>query len=129
MLGMPLLCAALLSLQIQMPGVKVTLTQPAAPAVKVLAALSKASGETLQCSTQTAPDILVLQLKDVPLAEAMKRIADADDASWEREGSVWRLVRTDADRRAERERHIAKSEDLIAQALQTEIANLEAKPF
>src|SRR5690348_16065263 len=74
----------------QDPSAKVTYSTVAAPADRVLQEISKLSGANLKASPQTAHEILVLNVKDVPLADLMKRIAAVTSGEWpEKSGVTW----------------------------------------
>ncbi len=97
---------------------KITLAIQATSMAKALEQLSEASHSSLFTSVQTASDVITLRFKEVPLSEAMKRIADADDASWRQEGEVFRLIRTTDQVRAEKRAAYLKEVETIRKAIQ-----------
>ena len=82
---------------------KVTLTVQATDATHALQQLSDAGKVKLLTTPQTANETLTFRFKDVPISEAMKRIADAVDGTWRSEGETYLLIRTADQQRAERE--------------------------
>lgn len=65
--------------------------------------LSRRSGTPLTVGTKLGKEILIVAINDVPLLDAMNRIAWATFGIWEKSGGGYRLVRdTDAERAAER---------------------------
>jgi hypothetical protein len=77
------------------PDVPVTYTTKAALMPRVLDDISKASGVRLEASAKVASDVLIVNVKSVPVTELMKQIADVDHAQWETTKVGFRLVRTD----------------------------------
>ncbi len=75
-------------------GKLVTLEMRAKPFSRPLPELSKAIGTTLLDSPQTAKDVLLIKVKDVPAAELLDHIASTLNATWKQEGASLRLVRT-----------------------------------
>jgi len=73
---------------------KITLTVQASYAGVALQELGAAGHVQLLTSPQTARDVICFQLKDVPLSEAMARIAGAVDGTWKQVGQSYRLIRT-----------------------------------
>ena len=88
----------------------VSLTAPAAGTASVLAELSRQAGVPLLCTTQFRNDVLVLRLKDVPLKDAMDKIAETVYGDWQPEGNGFRLVRTS--QQSARERAKIEADDL-----------------
>lgn len=77
------------------------MTMPAAPAAAAMKQLGAVAHVQLLTSPQTAKDVVCFKFKDVPLSDAMLRIADAIDGSWKQEGHAYRLIRTSAQQNAE----------------------------
>ncbi len=73
----------------------------AGSADRILKDIGVAAGISLRATPTTARDILLISVKDVPLSVLMKRIADADNATWESEGDGFRLNRTTLQQRAD----------------------------
>jgi len=105
-----------------------TLTVPAMPASKALEQLGATAHLTLTTSPQTAEDILTFRLTDVPAQEAMRRIADVDDATWKQEGETFRLIRTDKQARFEREREFNERVSKYVTAIKGRIQRLGEMP-
>ena len=84
---------------------KFSFKAPAARAKSLVGSLGKAAGVSLSTSGNVGEDVLVLNLTDVTVAEAMKRIAETLHAEWQKDGEGYVLSRgsiLDAqDRRAE----------------------------
>lgn len=74
----------------------VTYTQPAATVERALAGLSQRAPTKLTVAGPIAKDIVVLRFVDVPLKDAMAKIAEATTAEWRLEKGGYRLERTDA---------------------------------
>lgn len=72
----------------------ISFTSKAASVSNTLAALSAASKTPMMAGTDVAKDTLMLRLVDVPLGEAMKKIAEAEIATWELKSGKWILHRT-----------------------------------
>lgn len=70
---------------------KVTFHMAAAPMARVLEALSQTTKVPMAASKKTAPDVMVIDVKDVSLKDLMDRIALADTAEWIFENGTYRL--------------------------------------
>ncbi len=106
---------------------KVTFEARAASADRVLEALSEACGTRLTCSTAVAKEVLAVKVREAPLSELMDRIATAASAVWRREGSSYRLIRTQEIEKREREAHFQARLEAIRkaqEALRERIAKL-----
>ncbi len=88
------LSSALAGTHRQQADPKVTLTIPAMRASKALKLLGSYVHATYETSPQTANEIIVMRLTDVPLSEVLRRIALAVDGTWKQEQDVVRLIRT-----------------------------------
>jgi hypothetical protein len=104
--ALPLVVFVILSrpLPAQTPANKVTYQNPGVSAGKLLKDLSAQTGQSLLTSPVTDGEVLAIRLSDVPLREAMEKIAWAVGGSWKQEGDAFRLVRTSEDVRAEQAR-------------------------
>lgn len=91
---LPLLCALAIRSQETALSRHITFTAPADSVERVLANLSKATGMTFSVTGPIKKDIIVLRLVDVPLSEAMSKIADVTTAEWQTTGGSYQLVRT-----------------------------------
>ncbi len=98
----------------------VTFKTVAAPAEVALAGLSKASGLELKAGGIMKREILLMRLQDVPLRDAMVRLAHACAGSWGREGDVYFLTRTQADQA----KFAALEHATFLAAMKTEMAKL-----
>ena len=87
----------------QQPDPKVTLTVQATSVKRALDLLGASAHVQLLTSPQTANDIVTFRFVNVPLSEAMARIADVDNAEWKKEKGTLRLVRSDKLKHAETE--------------------------
>ena len=72
---------------------KFSFKAPAARAKSLFTGLSKASGVALSTAGAVGEDVLVLNLSDVTVAEAMRRIAETLHAEWQKEGEGYVLSR------------------------------------
>jgi hypothetical protein len=111
-------------------GKKITFTHVAAPAKTVLDALSAEAGVTLLTSPVIATETLVIDVRDVTLADLMKRLSDALNADWREERGGIRLVRSPARQKAEQDAELAKRLSEMSKALEKQ-RTLEKgmKPF
>lgn len=75
---------------------KVTFRAPAAPAKNLFPELSKAAGVTFTTSPQTADEVLLVDVKEVPFEDLMKQIAKVAAAEWRPESDGYRLIRSQA---------------------------------
>jgi hypothetical protein len=92
---------------------KITLTVQATTAAKALQQLSSSAQIVLTTSPQTAKDVITFKFKDVPLSDAMKKIADVVDGTWKPEGASFRLIRTSDQLRAERAAELAQDTEQL----------------
>jgi hypothetical protein len=83
---------------------KVTFSQVAAPASRLLPALGEAAGVPLRATMTTGKDVLLISVKDVPLGVLMQKIADTENAVWEKENDGFRLNRDGAHERDDENR-------------------------
>ncbi|MDR3689813.1 MAG: hypothetical protein P4L46_10575 [Fimbriimonas sp.] len=79
----------------------VTITIQASAVSKALKQLGALIGTPLSPSRRLSDEIISMRFQDVPVADAMKRVADVLDATWQKEGSGYRLVRTPEQDKAE----------------------------
>lgn len=96
----------------------VSATVPAAPAPRAIAELSKQVGFPLSAMPSVKNDVIVIQVQKVRLQDLMDKIAATAHAGWEKDENGYRLVRTDAMRRAERESEWAKDAELFRKPLE-----------
>lgn len=73
---------------------KVTLRSPAKSAKALLAELSQSTGVAMTTAPQTAGEILLLSVTNVPLKDLMNKIAEAAGAEWQQDSAGWRLIRS-----------------------------------
>ncbi len=107
----------------------VTFSATAAPADRLLKALGEKAGVPLRATPNTAKDVLLISVKDVPLNVVMDRIAKAENASWEPENDGFRLIRSTTQQRADEDRDRAALAARYASGLQkvvTEANGLKA---
>ena len=120
MVNLLLLALPLLGGPIQEPNLqtKVTLKLNATRAKPALEELSKAAGFPLMSAQVLDNEVLVINVADAPIGELMKRIANVTASQWEREGTGYRLVRSEIKMReeelAERNAEIAEIRKTIA---------------
>lgn len=109
---------------------KFSFKAPAAPAKRIFEELSKATGTPMVASGSVAEDVLVLNLSDVTVADAMAKIATVLHAEWRKEGSGWVLYRGSnleaADRRVEAANRVAEFRANLNRTLE---AQKKAGPF
>lgn len=74
------------------------------PAKEVLDSIEKMTGRELRASLQTQDDLLVIQVKKVPVSRLLDEIAWSVSGSWQREGNALVLTRTGSDSNVARQR-------------------------
>lgn len=109
---------------------KVTFSAKAGSAKQVLEGLSKQTGVTFATSPQTADEVLLVDVKDVPLTDLMKQLAKAAAAEWQSEGEGFRLVRSQAlHNQQEREYYDARAANVRKEQEALLKAYQETKPI
>ena len=108
-------------------SVRVTFSTVATSAQEAVDALANASGAPLKASQTVRPSILLLRFNDVPLPEAMKRIAEACGGSWIADSGAYYLTRTDADERKVAARRAAELRAITKGALAEFVAAARAQ--
>ncbi|MCB8933080.1 MAG: hypothetical protein M9921_00520 [Fimbriimonadaceae bacterium] len=126
-LGIALFAACVFA-QAQDLNQKVTYTGPAAPTKVLLEQLGKQTGLLLGTSPQTAGEVLVVHATDVPLADLLKRIAEATGAEWKEETGGYRLVRPEIVARDQLRAEIAERAKGVEAAVRRMVAPLEKAP-
>jgi len=96
---------------------KVTLTVQGTSVKNALNLLGSAAHVSLLTSPQTANEILTFRFVDVPLSEAMRRIADIEFAEWKQDGEAMRLVRSAKLQRGEQEWETNRQVQAFAKAI------------
>lgn len=91
----------------------VTFTHPCARADVVLAALGKELGQTLEPSGSVVNDFFLVSFADVPVTEALEKIATTLNATWEDRDGKKLLSRTKAQELAEQREVTAADAKLI----------------
>lgn len=110
------------------PDVQVTFSTPAAPLSRLLPALGQIAGVSLAASLNTANDVMILRLDKAPLPEVMKRLAEVDHASWEKDGETLRLNRTPGQERADETADFQDQVKLFQKAIDKREATLAKMP-
>lgn len=72
------------------PGL-VAFSAPGEPALRLIPELGKAVGLRMEASPAMAREVLLVRVKDAPLADLLKRIAEATGGEWEHKDGVYRL--------------------------------------
>ncbi len=72
----------------------VTFTMRAVPLEKAVAEIARQSGANLTVDPPIAKELVILRLKDAPLADVKKRLAQTVDAEWTTQGPKEVLTRT-----------------------------------
>ena len=107
---------------------KITLTLPAMSVTSALQALGQTAHISLASSVQTGNDVIVIKLTDVPLSDAMRKIAETLDATWKQEGELYRLVRTADQQRAERNQEYQDQVNKIKKSIKRRADELAKAP-
>ena len=107
---------------------KVTLILPATSVEKALRSLSNATQVPLAASPQTANDIITLRYKDVPLSQAMERLAEAVDGTWKQEKGILRLIRTSEQQKSEETKEFQQDVLHIRKSIQKRIDAEKSQP-
>jgi hypothetical protein len=89
---------------------KITLHTEIHTVPQVLLQLSEASGIQFVEADSVRSDVLLVQVRDVPLRDLMDRIAWTLNATWQQEGQQWKLTRTAAQAKAEWDEEYARRE-------------------
>ncbi len=76
-------------------GASVSFTMRAAPLEKAVAEIARQSGANLAVDAPIAKELVILRLKDVPLADVKKRLAETVDAVWTTQGANEVLTRSE----------------------------------
>ena len=91
----------------------------------LVAELATKSSTPLLISNQLAQEVIFMRLKDVTLADAMSKLAEAVGGEWVREGSNFRLIRTPSGAREESEVEIAARAQIFQKAIREMVADVE----
>ncbi len=89
-----LLLAALLPISAPPADAHVTFTMRAAPLEKAVAEIARQSGANLTVDPPIAKEFVILRLKDAPIADVKKRLAETVGAEWTTQGPKEVLTRT-----------------------------------
>lgn len=100
------------------PDVKVTYTTVAVTPRQALAEISAKTGVQLQSTPTMDREVLVLRLKDAPLGDAMRKIAQATAGAWEKKGEIYYLIADMTKRQQEAATAQQKYAEGIAKRLQ-----------
>ncbi|HTQ09802.1 MAG TPA: hypothetical protein VMI31_07000, partial [Fimbriimonadaceae bacterium] len=103
--------------------VKVSLTNPGAPAPEVVEQLGKAAHARLFAPKAFWSDILAVRVKDVPLRIVLAKIGDLTAADWEKTSEGYTLTRSTPKLRAEEKAEL----DAQTQVFQKAIDDAKAK--
>ena len=119
------LIAALLPManrgSVQDPSIQVTYSTKAARTSVVLKELSQTTKLNLVASPQTENDVLVISVKDVPLADLMARIATVTSGQWKQDGTTYRLIADAKTRKTEEQTDLAERVADIRKAIQSRV--------
>lgn len=97
---------------------KITMTMEASSAAAALRQLGRAAHVRLLTSPQTANDVISFKFNDVPLSEAMKRIAAVVNGTWKVEDGSQRLIRTAAQQQSESQKEFDETVGIIRKGIQ-----------
>ena len=100
----------------QQTTTKFSFVGQAARVEKFLADLSKVAGVNLSAGAAMNDEIICARMKDVTLDETLAKIADAMDASWRKDETGYRLVRTSEGAANQRSREQAYLVEAIVKA-------------
>lgn len=124
MVGAPLL-ALLLLLPQGDTSQKVTFHMAAAPMSRVLEALSQTTKVPMAASKKTAPDVMVIDVKDVSLKDLMDRIALADTAEWTLENGTYKLNPATGKRNVEARQEIQRKVNVLKKGIHQQLLALK----
>ena len=85
----------------------VTFDKPAMPLARLLPALGRSAGVDLAAAGNVAKDVALIKVKDAPLGEILRRLAEEDGAEVEATKTGFRIVKTPASERKERQAALA----------------------
>ncbi len=108
---------------------KVDFTCAATRASVALAQLGVANGIKLETAPQTASEVLVIDVRQVPLKEVLDRVASVCSAAWRDEGGTLRLVAEPGIRQKEDREWTAIRAKSLATSLQRFSASLAETPI
>lgn len=107
------------------PAPTYDLSFAAAPVSRVVAEIAKRSGEPLRVDAEVGREIVALRFRGTTTKDAMRRLAEGLDASWETEGSTIRLHRSAAQIAKEQRQFLESSR----QALRSQYHPVAVGPF
>lgn len=87
---------------------KISLDEPAMPLRRLLPIVSKAAGVEILASGNVSQDVVLLKVKEQPVGEVLRRIAEEDGAEVEPTKTGFRLVRTTSSERKEHQGALAR---------------------
>jgi hypothetical protein len=101
----------------QTPDIQVTYTTAAVPVKRAVEEIAKATGAKIDVAAEAASETVVICVKDTPLFELMKRLADVVSGEWrtDKDGTQWlsyspeKLKQEAAAEIAARQKEVAKA--------------------
>lgn len=108
--------------------VNVSFTHESAPAKAVVEKLAKQSGIQLMVAPQTGQEMLCIAVKDVKLADLLKRIALVTSGEWRAEEGGYRLIRPVGVVNAQMAERLKIRRNAIAEAIKKKAESAFAKP-
>ena len=122
MILLPILSAALLA---QVGTKPLTLTLRATSTAEALRQISQATGVTLQPAANLSQEILILKFNGCALKDAMPKIADALDATWQAKGSGFTLVRTADHTKQEQQKEFEDRRQRMQKSIDRKLKQIE----
>lgn len=107
---------------------KITFKLNATRSAPAMEELTKLAGFPLLTTPATANEVLVINVKDVPIGDLMKRIAKVSSAEWQPEGAGFRLVRTNVVARREAAAELSARTALIKGWIEDRVKALPDQP-
>ncbi len=96
---------------VALPLAGVTFSAPAEPASRLIPELGKASGLKMEAAPAIAREVLLVHVKNMPMADLTRRIAQVTGGEWEENQGVYRLALAEgADARERRAEATEKGE-------------------
>ncbi len=95
----------------------VTFRSPALPLDQLLTALSTKSGTIMRATGRIAEDVLVLSVKDIPLSDLQKRIAEVTTGVWKQDGDAFVLQRDEVAARKQDQEELSRLAERYAKAI------------
>lgn len=106
----------------------VSLDIPPSRLPEALKAIESRTGVSLLAGTPLANEVVMIRVRDVPLADVMNRLAETVGAEWQREGAGYRLSRSVAQEQRDARAAAQARQRAIQKAIDAALAELRRRP-